>query len=216
MKKLLLFFIFYSIGIHAQDSIKKTYSSVISLDKVKVVYRGIDNPITIAVPNAKSYTVSGAGVIATNEVGKYIVKAGSGKEMTFKVEIILNDDSVVVEEHVYQIKGLPAPTGTLNDEYTTKGYLEFTLDELKDAKVDIELIDFLFNVNLEATQFSIKVPRYPTIQIDGNTFTNEVMELLKKAKKKDFIVISNIKGNYMGINQLSKMPSPIVFKIIIE
>ena len=68
-----IFFIFlFPIFVFAQDTISQPKLSVISLDKVKVVYRGVDNPITVAVPNAKEYWVSGPGVSKTDEIGKYI------------------------------------------------------------------------------------------------------------------------------------------------
>lgn len=216
MKKLLLLFIFYSIGIHAQDSIKKANYSVISLDKVKVVYRGIDNPITIAIPDAKSYTVSGAGVHTTNEKGKYIVRPGSGKELTIKVEIILHDDSVIVEEHVYLIENISAPYTTLNGYYNYRGeILNLTLEELKDAKVDVILGErFLFKTKVN--RFNIKFPGHSTIEVEGNTFTNEVLDLLNKVKKKDIIVISDVNCTFYGYQGHIKMPSLIVFKIIKE
>ena len=204
----------FPILVFSQDTITKPKHSVISLDKVKVVYRGIDNPITVAVTNAKSYTVSGAGVIATNEVGKYLVKASSGKEMTINVEIVLHDDTIIVEEHVYKIKGLPMPIAILNGNYSTQGLLHFSLEELKSAKLEVILMDFLFKIDLKITQFTIKVPRKDSLTVQGNIFTDEVFELLKKARKKDYIIISNIKGNYMSTDQTSKPITPIVFKIV--
>ena len=62
MKQLFVLLFLTSFYSFSQDSlqVEKPKLSVISLDKIKVVYRGIDNPITIAVPaNVKSFTVSG-------------------------------------------------------------------------------------------------------------------------------------------------------------
>lgn len=210
----LFFTLLFPIFIFAQDTISKPKLSVISLDKVKVVYRGIDNPITVAVPNAKSFKVTGNGVFLKDD-GNYIIRPGLGLETKVYIEIILEDDSIVIEEHIYQVKGLPNPTPTLNNEYSSNGQvLIFTLDKLKEAKLGIIMIDFLFKLNFEVTQFTINVPRYPTITVEGNTFNDEVFELLKKAKKKDYIVISHIRGNYMGTHQTPKSMTPIVFKIV--
>jgi hypothetical protein len=44
------------------DSIVLPKKSLISLDKAKTVYRGILNPISIAVSECKSYEVIGIGV----------------------------------------------------------------------------------------------------------------------------------------------------------
>ena len=104
MKKL-LFILLFPILVFAQDTISKPQHSIISLDKVKVVYRGIDNPITVAVPNAKSYTVSGAGVFL-NKDKTYSIRPGVGLEKKVYIEIILNDDTKIIEKHIFQNKDL--------------------------------------------------------------------------------------------------------------
>mgnify|MGYP005989592409 CR=1 FL=1 len=209
-----LFFFLFPIFVFSQDSIYKPQHSVISLDKIKVVYRGIDNLITVAVQNAKDYWVSGPGVSKTDEPGKFLIRPGSGTELKIVVAIKLQDDSIVKEEHVYQIKGLPKPIPTLSNDYSTQGLLHFTLEELKDAEVGIVFIDFIYdNFNPYVTQFSIKVPRQPTITIEGNYFNEEVLQLLKKARKKDIILISNIKGNYMIGQGFHKPISNLIFQV---
>ncbi len=101
--KHILFFLF-SISIYAQDTIPAT-KSVIALDKMNVVYRGVPNPISIAVNNVKSYVIYGDGV-SKKEDGKYVIKPGSGNETKVFVEIENFDGSKVIEEHVFRIKGL--------------------------------------------------------------------------------------------------------------
>lgn len=82
--------------------VSKPKLGLISVDKLNVVYRGIRNPISIAVPNAKSFTVSGLGV--SQEKGNYYISPGQGNEMIVTLEIVLEDDSKVIEEHVFRIK----------------------------------------------------------------------------------------------------------------
>ena len=217
MKKLFLVFVLSSFYSFSQDSlqVQKPKLSVIELERIKVVYRGISNPITIAVPsNVKSFIVSGPGVSTTDIIGKYNVRPGSGNELIIKVEMVLQDNSVVVEEHVYKIKGIPAPIGTLNEFFNSKGVLDFKIYELKDAIVGIKMVDFLLALNLEVSQFNIKVPRFPTLVITGNVITNEAYELIKRARRKDIIVISEIKGKYFGYDGFIRYPRPLTFKII--
>lgn len=213
VNEILVFILLFPIVVFAQDTISQPKLSVISLDNVKVVYRGVDNPISIAVQNAKSFTISGSGIIL-NKDGKYTIKPGSGIETKVYVKIVLLDNSIVTEEHVFQIKGLPSPTGTLNNQFSTQGYLEFSLEELKDAKLGIILIDFIFKLNLEVTEYTLKVPRHKALIIKGNIITEEALNLIKKARRKDFIIISNMKGNYMGTNQNPKPISSIIFHIM--
>ena len=215
MTKLIVYFtLLFSINLIAQDTITKPQHSVISLDKLKVVYRGIDNPITVAVTNAKSYTVSGPSVFL-NKDETYSIRPGVGLETKVYVEIILEDDSFVVEEHIYQIKNLPSLLTTINDQFSTQGYLEFSIEELKEAKVGVKLVDFMFIHNYPTVSgFTIKIPNKDDFYNEGNLITDEVINLLKKARKKDNIIITNIKSFFSGTSQISKSSSSIVLKII--
>ena len=212
----LVFFIFFFISFYAQnDSIVKPKSqlSVVALDKMNVVYRGMPNPISIAVNNAKSYIVSGDGVSKSGD-GKYIIRPGSGTETKVFVEIENFDGSKVIEEHVFRIKGLPRPIGTLNNEYSTNGTLTFTKSEIKDAIVSYKMVDFLFDINPEVKQFNLSKNPKKHITIKGNKFNNEALELIKSAKKNDYLIISEIKTNYMSADQcFFHYPLPIVFKV---
>ena len=219
MKKLFILFILSSFYSFSQDSlnVQKPKLSVIELEKIKVVYRGIENPISIAVPkNVKSFTVSGDGVSATEVVGKYIVRPRTGKEMTIKVEMILQDNSIIIEEHFYEIKSFEAPISTINDFYNYRGeILKLTMNELKNTIIGVSFRT-CYNIKAEVTQFCFKAPGKPTITITGNTFTNDVYELLKKSKKNDEFVVFDIKCKVYGVSMLMKSVSPSSFKIVEE
>ena len=212
MKKLLLFLFIISFHSYAQDTIPAA-KSVVALDKMNVVYRGVPNPISIAVNNAKTYVITGKGVSKKDD-GKYVIYPGSGNETKVFVEIENFDGSKVIEEHVFRIKGLPAPIGTLNGQYSTNGILFFSLKELEEAEVSFKFIDFLFPIDLNVTHFSIKVSNYPIVNIDGNKITSDVFNLLKKARKNDLIVISHIRAKYMEGDGCHRSIGPIIFQII--
>jgi hypothetical protein len=207
-----IFFLLFSLSIYAQDTIPAS-KSVIALDRMNVVYRGVPNPISISVNNAKSYVIYGNGVSKKDD-GKYVLRPGSGSETKVFVEIENFDGSKVVEEHVFRIKGLPAPIGTLNGEYSTNGNLFFSLKVLEEAEVSFKFIDFLFPIDLNVTRFSIKVSNYPIVNIEGNKITSEVFNLLKKARKNDLIVISHIRAKYMEGDGFHKTIQPIIFQIV--
>ena len=58
------------------------------------VYRGVLNPISIVVPQAKSFTASGIGLKI--EKGKYYISPGQGLVTIIKLNIILNDGSEII------------------------------------------------------------------------------------------------------------------------
>jgi len=212
--KHLLFILLFPILVFSQVTISQPKRSVISLDKVKVVYRGIDNPITVAVPNVKEFWVSGPGVSKTDELGKYIIRPGSGTELKIVITIKLQDDSIVTEEQVYQIISLPNLITTINKQFSTQGYLEFSLEELKDAKVGIKLIDFLFPQFPIVYSFIININGIKVYENVGNIFTDKAYDVLKKAKKNDLVIISDVRWFFSGVSQLNKPSSPVTIKII--
>ena len=74
----------FSISAFAQsDSISRANISVVSAEKLNVVYRGIDNPIKIAVPGAKSFiaTAKDSALVKIDNLGNYTLRAESGTEM---------------------------------------------------------------------------------------------------------------------------------------
>lgn len=212
MKKLILFFLIMSFNSYAQDTIPAS-KSVVAFDKMNVVYRGVENPISIAVNNAKSFVIYGEGVLKKDN-GKYILRPVSGNETTVYVEIENFDGSKVVEEHVFRIINIPMHQTTINGDYSTfRSSLEFKIEELIDAEIGVKFIDCFF-ITCEVSQFNLKVGSYPTIVISGNKISTEALELIMKARKKDIILINEIKGKYNGFDGFIKSPRPIAFKII--
>lgn len=210
----LISLLFFPILAFSQDTISKPQHSVISLDKVKVVYRGIDNPITVAVTNAKSYTVSGSSVFL-NKDETYSIRPGVGLETKVYVEIILEDDSFVVEEYIYQIKNLPSLLTTINDQFSTQGYLEFSIEELKNAKIGVKLVDFMFINNYPTVSgFTIKISNKDDFYNEGNLITDEAINLLKKARKNDLIILRDVKWSFSGVSASNKPLSTVIIKII--
>lgn len=215
MKKIIILLLFFQIGF-SQDTIVKPKQSVVALDKLNVVYRGIENPISIAVTNAKSFRIYGEYVIQ-NEDGSYIILPGVGNETKVFVEITNHDNSIVTEEHLFKVIKFPIPKAIINNHYTTNGSpLEFTIDEIKDALIEVKFIDFLFPYNFEVEMFNLKIPGFKPLKIVGNKINKESLELIKKVKKNDLIIIYDIKCTIKGIRIIPNEQPPLCFKIIEE
>ncbi|WP_084139906.1 GldM family protein [Flavobacterium filum] len=195
MKKILLIFcLLLCHFILAQNDtviVSKPKIGVISVDKLNVVYRGIQNPISIAVPNAKSFTVSGLGVKEEN--GKYYIAPGQGNEMVVTLEIILQDDSKVIEEHVFRIKNLKKHIARINNKNCQNCIVLMKKEELKDAEISFYLEDFLYEfLNLKVTSFDLYIHKKKKFHIEGNKITEEVYKEILKLKKGKEIIIYNI------------------------
>ena len=188
---LCLFFYQFLLAQNDTASVSKPKLGVISVDKLNVVYRGIQNPISIAVPNAKSFTVSGLGVKEEN--GKYYIVPGQGNEVIVTLEIILEDDSKVVEEHVFRIKNLKKHIARINNKNCQNCIVLMKKEELKDAEISFYLEDFLYDfLKLKVTSFDLFVSNKNKFHIEGNKITDEVYNKLIKLKKgKEILQLSS-------------------------
>lgn len=217
MKKLIFIFFLTSFYSFSQDSlqVQQPKLSVVALDKIKVVYRGISNPITIAIPkNVKSFTVSGEGVFPTEKKEKYIIKPTTGREIKVKVSMILTNNSVINEEHIYRILPLPSLSYTINKQFNDGTFL-LTKAQIKNAEIGIGCENLLlegFTSNVES--FDIKVPGFKTETVIGNKITDKVYNIILKAKRGDVISVFEIKGKMTIFPVIPRQIPMLTFQII--
>ena len=171
---------------------KPSNISVVSADKMNVVYRGVPNPISIAVSNAKSFVVSGNGLSFVK--GKYILSAGLGKETKIIVEMENFNGSKLTEEHIFRIKGLPQPIGLLNGENCENCLVILRKKELKKSIISTKINDFLYIENdsdfFKVNSFEIVFTNNKIITVEGNMFNDEVISKILKLKNKTIFDIN--------------------------
>ena len=207
MKNLfLLLFFFSTLCVNAQsDSIVTVKRSVIALDKVKTVYRGISNPISIAVSDCKSFKVEGTG-LQEESIGKYVLIPGA--ESKIVVTIANFDDSISVEEHSFIIKNFTNAITTINGSYCRSCTLLFKKEDLKDAYIGHNFQDINLDYKAEVVEFTIRIPKKESVVIKGNLITDEVYKLFKKNQS---IVISDIKTKFDGLGNIMICRIPPIF-----
>ena len=184
--------------------------AIISADKMNVVYRGVPNPISISVPGIASNKVnaSAPGMSKVGD-GKFMLKPGSGSEVKISVNATMPDGKSMSSAQVFRIKGLPAPTGKVGGSEKNKG----PKSNLEVCSVTAVMEDFDFPVNVNVTQFNIKVPGQPTIVVNGNKMDSRAKSAIAKAQKGDVVVISEIKASFQGIDQMAKKVSICTYEI---
>jgi len=188
------------IFLNAQDSIQSRNMSVISAEKLNVVYRGVPNPLKIAVPGAKSFVATAPGLVKTDSIGNYKFSAGSGNTVTIRIDAIMNDNKVKHEEKVFRIMGLPMITALLNDRKSNYSPIHLSKKDLSSTKVSVTLEDFLF---LDSDSDFYRVHSFnltigtKNIYVEGNQMTKEAIKAISKLKKGSWLTLTNIKyGNY--------------------
>lgn len=171
-------------------SVSKPKLGVISVDKLNVVYRGIANPISIAVPNAKSFKASGLGVTFSN--GHYFISPGQGNEVVVTLEIILEDDSKIIEEHLLRILNFPPVLGRINNRNCPDCIVLMKLSELENAEITVYFENLLTGLKFNVSSFSIEFSDNKNIDVNGNKIDENTFNQLKKLKKNSEFKIYNI------------------------
>ncbi|WP_396187986.1 gliding motility protein GldM [Flavobacterium sp.] len=184
--------------------------AIISADKMNVVYRGIENPISVSIPGVASNNVSASapGMRSTGQ-GKYVIKPGAGNEVKITATGKLPDGKTVSSSMPFRIKALPKPTGKIRGDVSPKG----PKSSLEVSTVTAVMEDFDFPVTVNVVQFNLKVPGQPTVVVQGNKMNAAALAAIKKAGKGDVVTISEIKAKFTGIDQVPKQPSPCTFEI---
>lgn len=184
--------------------------AIISADKMNVVYRGVPNPISISVPGIASNKVnaSAPGMSKVGD-GKFMLKPGSGSEVKINVSATMPDGKTMSSAQVFRIKGLPAPTGKVGGSEKNSG----PKNNLEVCTVTAVMEDFDFPVNVNVTQFNIKVPGQATIVVSGNKMDSRARAAIAKASRGDIVIISDIKASFQGIDQVAKRVSACTYEI---
>jgi gliding motility-associated protein GldM len=177
--------------------IPKPNSAVISADKMNVVYRGVPNPMTISIPGIPDNLVnaSGAGLSKAGGIGKYIMTPGTGREVKINVTGKLPNGQSVSSSQNFRIKDIPSPSGAIRKQ---SGYVKMPSSSLENSTVSAELPDFDFDLVLNTSGFTLKVPGQSAVVVSGNRMNDAARKAIAKAKRGDVITIFDIKSSLSG------------------
>ena len=177
----------------AYSVIAEPNEAVISADKMNVVYRGLDNPISISVPGVgdKDITprVANAHSLKKLSPGKFILNPGAGNELRITVSAKLSSGKTIQTPKTFRIKDIPTAAGTARGEF---GKIRIPKSSLARVNIGAALPDFVFDLQLEVQSFTLKVPGQLGVKVVGNKFTARAKKLLNRAKRGDVINIFDI------------------------
>ncbi|HBR53953.1 MAG TPA: gliding motility protein GldM, partial [Flavobacteriaceae bacterium] len=98
-------------------TISKPNAAVIAADKMNVVYRGVDNPMTVSIPGIPDNNVSASATGLSKISGsKYVMRPGAGREVTITASGTLPDGQRISTPAKFRIKDIPAPQGAVRGE----------------------------------------------------------------------------------------------------
>ena len=188
-------------------------SAVISADKMNVVYRGLDNPISISVPGVGDSNVkaSAPGLRKVGK-GKYIMNPSSGTKVTINVSAKLSSGKTINTPMEFRIMDIPAPRGSIRKQ---TGNISMPKASLAKATVGVILPDFVFDLTLRTTSFKVKVPGQATVIVNGSRMNAKASSAIAKARRGDMVNIFDIKSKLVGSasGYRIKKASPVIVEI---
>jgi hypothetical protein len=169
-------------------------TSVVSAEKLNVVYRGMPNPISISVPDAKLFEATAPGLTKLSE-GRYNLNPGSGLESTIIIYIIHNDGSKKKETHTFRIKNLPYLSGVINGLTCNQSVILMSKQELRDAILSIGFSkEILYELEFNLVSFAVKIDK-KYIYISGNKLNKKALDLIEKLPLKSIFEITDFKSD---------------------
>ncbi len=212
--------VFLNDGVESKIPVNQTFaviakpnSAVISADKMNVVYRGVENPMTISIPGIPDSKVKASAPGLKRAKGsKYVMIPGRGREVTINASGSLPDGQRVNTKSKFRIKDIPAPRGTVRKQ---AGNVTIPKSSLEIASIGAELEDFDFDITLQTVSFKFKVPGQPTINVRGGKLDSKAKSALRRARAGQSVQIFDIKvRNPKNPNYRFKKVSPVICEIV--
>jgi len=194
-------------------TINKPNSATIAADKMNVVYRGVQNPMTITFAGVDDSNVTASGKGLNRVKGSsYMMSPSTGKEVTINVNAKLPDGGAVSDNATFRIKDIPRPVGTMRND--DSGSLKMTREAVGAAPVGAALPDFDFELNLRVDSFKFKAPGSATVLVQGTKLNDAARNALKKVKRGDVVQIFDIKAKIQGNSSYNlRKISPVLIEL---
>ena len=183
-------------------------SAVVSADKMNVVYRGLDNPISVSLPGVggNNLKVSATGGRLSKNGSGYMMRPGAGNTAVINVSAKLSSGKTVNSKATFRIKDIPAAMGSVRGQY---GTVRMPKSGLSNSPISAGLPDFMFDLDLQVTSFKVKVPGQLAIIVKGTKFNAAAKKALSKARRGDMINIFDIKAEIKNNSYKLKKVLPV-------
>lgn len=177
--------------------IPKPNSATIKADKMNVVYRGVDNPMTVSFAGIPGNKVNASAAGLSKSGNGYMMRPSGGSEVKITVTGELPSGEKVTDSEVFRIKDLPRPIGTISREFidVKKNRSNLAVSTVGATFGD----DFDFELTPSVTEFLFKVPGAPSVKISGTKLNGAAQGNLRKARKGDIVQFASIKATVPGV-----------------
>ncbi|NPA43437.1 MAG: gliding motility protein GldM [Chlorobi bacterium] len=199
---------------YAYSVIPMPNSAVISADKMNVLYKGVDNPLSISVPGIpdNKIKVTAPGIRKIKN-GKYIINVTNypGRTVDIVVTWTLPNGQTKRDKKTFRVKNIPTPLGAISGQ-TARARLPKRNVEI--GTVSAVLPDFDFDVKIKVVAFDFKAPGQPTIHVVGNRLNERAKSALRRVKRGQTVQIYGIKTKLVGNDKYKlKEATPVIIEI---
>lgn len=189
-------------------------SAVISADKMNVLYKGVDNPLSISVPGIPDtkITVRAPGIRKVRP-GKYVMNVTNyrGRTVDIVVSWKLPNGVTKSDKKTFRVKNIPRPVGTISGQDT---YVKLPKRNVQIGTVGAVIPDFDFDVRLVVTGFDFKAPGQPTIRVNGTHLNQRAISALRRVRKGETVQIFNIRAKLANNSSYKiKKVAPVLIEI---
>ncbi|MBY8961475.1 hypothetical protein KJK34_01795 [Flavobacterium sp. D11R37] len=219
MKKILILLLLLSLYTFAQTD---NNISVISSERTSILFRGIENPIKIAVPGAISFTASAHGLIKQDSIGNYNfnVTGISGDTATITIKAIMPENKTLTETKTFEVRDIKGPIGLINGQNCYNCIVLMTKEELRNAIITISFNDFVRDkedIKETINSFEVYFPKDKGFIVQGNTMDETAIDHINRLKIGNIVKISGISYRFPGSeNYRLRDVYPITIQIVKE
>lgn len=194
------------------QEVKMQKGLLLSADKMNVMYRGLDNPVTGSILGADngrlSLSAPGATVKGTGP-GKWNVKPGAGNVLKLTLSGPDPYGKTISQVFEYRIKNIPKPEGQIRG----KNAVSMPVGSIGNQVLSAVIPDFDFPVSFTVNSFSIRVPGRASMTIQGNSL-GAAEGMFRNLKSGEGVYIFDIKAtpNGLGNYQVPNI-SPVLITV---
>lgn len=181
----------------------------VAADKMNVLYRGLENPMTISfagVPD-NNVKVSASGLRKAGGQGKYIINPPSGSNnLIVSVVATLDDGTKVNSKKSFRIKNIPNPVGKIAGK---SGSIKLNKRDVTTSRVLADFGDFVYDLNPTVSAFDLTVLG-ETVTVSGNRLNPAAKALINNAPRRSLVIIDNIKVRVKGVSGVEIPPAAAI------
>jgi gliding motility-associated protein GldM len=172
--------------------------ATVSAEKMNVFYIGVDNPVDAmggGLTDATTEVAISNGSISKLSTGRYNVRVNSPGKTTVSVYQIAKDGKKLIGSKEFRVKRVPDPIAKINGQVEGIRNLDKNIFVSAGGLI-ASLKDFDFDLTVKISSFKLQISRSGEISnsmaSNGNRFTDDMMNQIKRCKKGDKVWITEI------------------------